>query len=115
MAIEDAGLDLLSDEDKLNIGVSIGSGIGGLETIYNGFASSNTAYNFNWDASILSSGLYIIKVDAPEFKYSKVVEYPIEARAFLAVEYLNSGLSPKVNKASLQPVFSACLAKSIIS
>ena len=36
MAIEDAGLDLLSDEDKLNIGVSIGSGIGGLETIYDG-------------------------------------------------------------------------------
>jgi len=44
-----------------------------IETIYSGFASSNTVYNLNWDASKLSSGLYIIKVDATEFQYSKVV------------------------------------------
>lgn len=44
-----------------------------IETIYSGFTASNTAYNFNWDASQLSSGLYIIKVDATDFKYSKIV------------------------------------------
>ena len=35
-AIKDANLDELSDEQKLRTGVSVGSGIGGLETIYNG-------------------------------------------------------------------------------
>ena len=32
MAIEDAGLKNISEDDKLRIGVSVGSGIGGLET-----------------------------------------------------------------------------------
>jgi len=36
MAIEDADLISLSDEAKLRTGVSVGSGIGGLETIYKG-------------------------------------------------------------------------------
>ena len=36
MAIEDSGADQLSEEEKLKIGVSVGSGIGGLETIYEG-------------------------------------------------------------------------------
>ena len=36
MAIEDAGITDISDQDKLEVGVTIGSGIGGLETIYNG-------------------------------------------------------------------------------
>ncbi len=36
MAVEDAGLENLSDENKLRTGVTVGSGIGGLETIYNG-------------------------------------------------------------------------------
>ncbi len=36
MAIQDAGLLNLSEEDKLRVGVSVGSGIGGLETIYEG-------------------------------------------------------------------------------
>ena len=65
--------------------VTVGSSAGGtnvsaynlngqhIETIYSGFAASNTVYNVNWDASKLSSGLYIIKVDATDFKYSKVV------------------------------------------
>ena len=35
-AIEDSGIQNLSDSEKLKIGVSVGSGIGGLETIYNG-------------------------------------------------------------------------------
>lgn len=34
-AVEDAGLDSLSSEAKLNIGVAFGSGIGGIETIEN--------------------------------------------------------------------------------
>ncbi len=36
MAIENAGLKNISERDKLRIGVSVGSGIGGLETIYEG-------------------------------------------------------------------------------
>ena len=36
MAIEDSGILNLSDVKKLRVGVSVGSGIGGLETIYNG-------------------------------------------------------------------------------
>ena len=36
MAVDDAGLSQLNDESKLRTGVSVGSGIGGLETIYNG-------------------------------------------------------------------------------
>ena len=41
MAIEDSGIDSLSDENKLRTGVSVGSGIGGLETIYNGSLTIN--------------------------------------------------------------------------
>lgn len=36
MAIEDSGIMNLSSHEKLRVGVSVGSGIGGLETIYNG-------------------------------------------------------------------------------
>ncbi len=41
MAIKDAGLNSLSDKDKLKVGVSVGSGIGGLETIYEGSLTIN--------------------------------------------------------------------------
>ena len=41
MAIKDAGLDALSDNDRLRVGVSVGSGIGGLETIYEGSLTIN--------------------------------------------------------------------------
>ena len=41
MAIKDAGLNNISEEDKLRIGVSVGSGIGGLETIYEGALTIN--------------------------------------------------------------------------
>ena len=44
-----------------------------IETLYNEFASSNTLYDLVWDASKLSSGLYIIKVESVDFKYSRVV------------------------------------------
>ena len=40
-AINDANLTSLSDEEKLRIGVTVGSGIGGLETIYNGSITLN--------------------------------------------------------------------------
>ena len=42
MAIEDAGLDEIQEKEKLKIGVSVGSGIGGLETIYEGSLTINT-------------------------------------------------------------------------
>ena len=42
MAIEDAGIKNLSDLEKLRVGVSVGSGIGGLETICEG---ALTVYN----------------------------------------------------------------------
>ena len=35
-AIKDSGIDNMNEEQKIRIGVSVGSGIGGLETIYNG-------------------------------------------------------------------------------
>ena len=41
MAVEDAGLISLDEESKLRVGVSVGSGIGGLETIYNGSITLN--------------------------------------------------------------------------
>ena len=36
MAVEDSGIQNINEKEKLNIGVSVGSGIGGLETIYEG-------------------------------------------------------------------------------
>ncbi len=41
MACKDAGLENLTDEQKLKTGVTVGSGIGGLETIYNGSLTIN--------------------------------------------------------------------------
>jgi len=41
LAVEDSGIKNLSDQDKLNTGVIVGSGIGGLETIYNGSLTLN--------------------------------------------------------------------------
>ena len=41
MAIDDAGFNDLNEEEKLRIGVSVGSGIGGLETIYEGSLKIN--------------------------------------------------------------------------
>ncbi len=41
MAIENAGLKDISEKDKLRVGVSVGSGIGGLETIYEGSLTIN--------------------------------------------------------------------------
>ena len=41
MAVQDAQLESISDEQKLKVGVSVGSGIGGLETIYDGSLTVN--------------------------------------------------------------------------
>ena len=40
-AIKDSNLSSLNEEQKLKVGVSVGSGIGGLETIYNGSLTLN--------------------------------------------------------------------------
>jgi len=42
MAVEDAELHSLNEKTKFRIGVTVGSGIGGLETIYNGAITLNT-------------------------------------------------------------------------
>ena len=41
MAIDDAGLENITEDNKLRVGVSVGSGIGGLETIYEGSLTIN--------------------------------------------------------------------------
>jgi len=41
MAIKDSGIENLPEESKLKVGVTVGSGIGGLETIYNGSINLN--------------------------------------------------------------------------
>ncbi len=43
MAVEDSGINNLTDLEKLKAGVSVGSGIGGLETIYNGSLTINNS------------------------------------------------------------------------
>ena len=41
MAVEDSGIEYLNELEKLEVGISAGSGIGGLETIYNGSITVN--------------------------------------------------------------------------
>ena len=41
MAVQDSGIENLNEAEKLQVGVSTGSGIGGLETIYNGSITVN--------------------------------------------------------------------------
>ena len=41
MAVQDSGIEDLNEVEKLEVGVSTGSGIGGLETIYNGSITVN--------------------------------------------------------------------------
>ena len=43
MAVEDSGINNLTDLEKLKTGVTVGSGIGGLETIYNGSLTINNS------------------------------------------------------------------------
>jgi len=44
-----------------------------VQTIYNGFISGNQLYNFTWDASDFSSGIYIINIDSEHLTQSKIV------------------------------------------
>ena len=44
-----------------------------IQTIYNGFINGNQLYNFTWDASNFSSGIYIIKIDSEYLTQSKLV------------------------------------------
>lgn len=44
-----------------------------IETIYNGYLVSNETYNFQWDATNFSSGIYIIKIEGLDSQYSKLV------------------------------------------
>ena len=57
MAIEDAGLINLTEEEKLKVGVSVGSGIGGLETIYNGSLTINSKDNKKLSPFFIPSSL----------------------------------------------------------
>ena len=41
-AIEDSGINHLTEEQKIRTGISVGSGIGGLETIYDGSITLTT-------------------------------------------------------------------------
>ena len=44
-----------------------------VQTVYNGFISGNQLYNFTWDASNFSSGIYIINIDSEHLTQSKIV------------------------------------------
>lgn len=64
----------ISIEKLGNLTVSIFNLNGQLiHTVYNEMASPNKMYNLNWDASHVSSGVYIVKVEAPDMQYSKIV------------------------------------------
>ena len=57
MAIKDAGINDLSDDKKLRVGVSVGSGIGGLETIYEGSLTINRTDNKKLSPFFIPSSL----------------------------------------------------------
>tara|TARA_E500000075_G_scaffold131901_1_gene143090 strand:- start:153 stop:1403 length:1251 start_codon:yes stop_codon:yes gene_type:complete len=69
MAIEDAGLINLTDEEKLRVGVSVGSGIGGLETIYNGSLTINSKKNKKLSPFFIPSSLVNLLSGQISIKY----------------------------------------------
>ena len=69
MAIEDAGLINLSEEEKLKVGVSVGSGIGGLETIYNGSLTINSKDNKKLSPFFIPSSLVNLLSGQISIKY----------------------------------------------
>ena len=69
MAIEDAGLINLTDEEKLRVGVSVGSGIGGLETIYNGSLTINSKENKKLSPFFIPSSLVNLLSGQISIKY----------------------------------------------
>jgi len=69
MAIEDAGLVNLTEEEKLKVGVSVGSGIGGLETIYNGSLTINSKENKKLSPFFIPSSLVNLLSGQISIKY----------------------------------------------
>ena len=69
MAIEDAGLINLTEEEKLKVGVSVGSGIGGLETIYNGSLTINNKDNKKLSPFFIPSSLVNLLSGQISIKY----------------------------------------------
>ena len=69
MAIEDAGLINLTEEQKLKVGVSVGSGIGGLETIYNGSLTINSNENKKLSPFFIPSSLVNLLSGQISIKY----------------------------------------------
>ena len=69
MAIEDAGLTNLTEEEKFKVGVSVGSGIGGLETIYNGSLTINSKDNKKLSPFFIPSSLVNLLSGQISIKY----------------------------------------------
>ena len=69
MAIEDAELINLTEEEKLKVGVSVGSGIGGLETIYNGSLTINSKDNKKLSPFFIPSSLVNLLSGQISIKY----------------------------------------------
>tara|TARA_A100001011_G_scaffold172489_1_gene181304 strand:- start:5752 stop:7002 length:1251 start_codon:yes stop_codon:yes gene_type:complete len=69
MAIEDAGIINLTEEEKLKVGVSVGSGIGGLETIYNGSLTINSKDNKKLSPFFIPSSLVNLLSGQISIKY----------------------------------------------
>ncbi len=69
MAIEDAGIRDISEKDKLRTGVSVGSGIGGLETIYEGSLTINKNDNKKLSPFFIPSSLVNLLSGQISIKY----------------------------------------------
>ena len=69
MAIEDAGLQNLNENDRLRAGVSVGSGIGGLETIYEGSLTIDSKENKKLSPFFIPSSLVNLLSGQISIKY----------------------------------------------
>jgi len=69
MAVEDAGISDLTYEEKQRVGVTVGSGIGGLETIYNGSITLNDKGPRNLSPFFIPSSLINLLSGQISIKY----------------------------------------------
>ena len=69
MAIVDAGLENLNENDRLRAGVSVGSGIGGLETIYEGSLTIDSKENKKLSPFFIPSSLVNLLSGQISIKY----------------------------------------------
>ncbi len=69
MAIDDAGINNLDEDQKLKVGVSVGSGIGGLETIYEGSLTINNKDNRRLSPFFIPSSLVNLLSGQISIKY----------------------------------------------